>query len=76
MVTVRLYRPFPADEFVSALPPGVRSVAVLDRTKEPGAVGEPLYLDVRAAVDEAMESPSPCVQPTTSDHRWPLRPVF
>ena len=59
MVTVRLYRPFPAAELVSALPPGVRSVAVLDRTKEPGAVGEPLYLDVRAAVDEAMESPEP-----------------
>jgi pyruvate-ferredoxin/flavodoxin oxidoreductase len=59
MVTVRLYRPFPSAEFVSALPPSVRSVAVLDRTKEPGAVGEPLYLDVRAAVDEAMESPEP-----------------
>jgi pyruvate-ferredoxin/flavodoxin oxidoreductase len=57
MVTVRLYRPFPAEQFVSALPPGVRSVAVLDRTKEPGAVGEPLYLDVRAAVDEAMDDP-------------------
>ena len=59
MVTVRLYRPFPAEQFVSALPPSVRSVAVLDRTKEPGAVGEPLYLDVRAAVDEAMENAEP-----------------
>ena len=59
MVTVRLYRPFPAEQFVSALPPSVRSVAVLDRTKEPGAVGEPLYLDVRAAVDEAMEDAEP-----------------
>jgi pyruvate-ferredoxin/flavodoxin oxidoreductase len=59
MVTVRLYRPFPAEQFVSALPPNVRSVAVLDRTKEPGAVGEPLYLDVRAAVDEAMEDAEP-----------------
>jgi len=55
MVTVRLYRPFPAAQFISALPPSVRSIAVLDRTKEPGAVGEPLYLDVRTAVDEAME---------------------
>ena len=55
MLTVRLYRPFPAEQFVSALPPSVRSIAVLDRTKEPGAVGEPLYLDVRAAVDEAMD---------------------
>ncbi|MDA8295089.1 MAG: pyruvate:ferredoxin (flavodoxin) oxidoreductase [Actinomycetota bacterium] len=52
---VRLYRPFPAGEFVAALPPSVRAIAVLDRTKEPGAVGEPLYLDVRAAIDEAME---------------------
>jgi len=48
-------RPFPAAQFISALPPSVRSIAVLDRTKEPGAVGEPLYLDVRTAVDEAME---------------------
>jgi pyruvate-ferredoxin/flavodoxin oxidoreductase len=55
MLTVRLYRPFPADQLVAALPPSVRSIAVLDRTKEPGAVGEPLYLDVRAAIDEAMD---------------------
>jgi pyruvate-ferredoxin/flavodoxin oxidoreductase len=55
MVTVRLYRPFPAEALVRALPPSCRSIAVLDRTKEPGSVGEPLYLDVRAALDEAME---------------------
>ncbi|MGH9085388.1 MAG: pyruvate:ferredoxin (flavodoxin) oxidoreductase [Acidimicrobiales bacterium] len=55
MLTVRLYRPFPADALIGALPTSVRSVAVLDRTKEPGAVGEPLYLDVRAALDEALE---------------------
>ncbi|MGP8208313.1 MAG: pyruvate:ferredoxin (flavodoxin) oxidoreductase [Acidimicrobiales bacterium] len=59
LVTVRLYRPFPAQQLVSALPPSVRSIAVLDRTKEPGAVGEPLYLDVRAALDEAMEDLEP-----------------
>jgi pyruvate-ferredoxin/flavodoxin oxidoreductase len=59
MLTVRLYRPFPAEQLVSALPPSVRSIAVLDRTKEPGAVGEPLYLDVRAAIDEAMDSAEP-----------------
>jgi pyruvate-ferredoxin/flavodoxin oxidoreductase len=59
MLTVRLYRPFPAQQLVSALPPSVRSIAVLDRTKEPGAVGEPLYLDVRAALDEAMDDPEP-----------------
>src|SRR4051794_19690520 len=55
MVTIRLYRPFPAAAFLDALPASVRAIAVLDRTKEPGAVGEPLYLDVRAALDEALE---------------------
>ncbi|MGA3353392.1 MAG: pyruvate:ferredoxin (flavodoxin) oxidoreductase [Acidimicrobiales bacterium] len=59
MLTVRLYRPFPAEQLVSALPPSVGSIAVLDRTKEPGSVGEPLYLDVRAAIDEAMDSAEP-----------------
>ena len=59
MVTVRLYRPFPADALVRALPPSCRTVAVLDRTKEPGSVGEPLYLDVRAALDEAMDADEP-----------------
>jgi pyruvate-ferredoxin/flavodoxin oxidoreductase len=52
MVTVRLYRPFSAAAFVAALPPTVRSVAVLDRTKEPGAPGEPLYQDVVTALAE------------------------
>ena len=56
LVTVRLYRPFPTEAFLRALPPSCRSIAVLDRTKEPGAIGEPLYLDVRAALDEAMEA--------------------
>jgi len=50
---VRLYRPFPARELVQALPTSVRSVAVLDRTKEPGSLGEPLFLDVLAALSEA-----------------------
>ena len=59
LVTVRLYRPFPTEQFITALPPSVRSVAVLDRTKEPGSIGEPLYLDVRATLDEAMDGPSP-----------------
>ena len=53
VLTVRLYRPFPADALVAALPATVRGVAVLDRTKEPGAVGEPLYTDVVAALVEA-----------------------
>ena len=55
LLKLRLYRPFPAEQLVAALPPTVRSVAVLDRTKEPGAVGEPLYLDVVAALDEACD---------------------
>ncbi|MBN2675638.1 MAG: pyruvate:ferredoxin (flavodoxin) oxidoreductase [Alphaproteobacteria bacterium] len=46
VIAVRLYRPFPVDTFVSKLPTSVKKIAVLDRTKEPGSVGEPLYLDV------------------------------
>jgi len=54
VVKVRLYRPFPIDAFIAALPKTVKKIAVLDRTKEPGALGEPLYLDVRTAIGEAM----------------------
>ena len=50
---VRLYRPFPAQELAAALPSSVRRVAVLDRTKEPGSFGEPLFLDVLAALNES-----------------------
>ncbi|HPW20853.1 MAG TPA: pyruvate:ferredoxin (flavodoxin) oxidoreductase [Vicinamibacterales bacterium] len=56
VVKVRLYRPFPVEQFVKALPPTVTRIAVLDRTKEPGAIGEPLYLDVVAAVREARDA--------------------
>jgi len=52
LLKVRLFRPFPAAQLVAALPPTTRSIAVLDRTKEPGATGEPLYLDVLAALAE------------------------
>ena len=52
VLQVRLYRPFDARAFVQALPRSVRRVAVLDRTKESGALGEPLYLDVVAALKE------------------------
>ncbi|HLG43314.1 MAG TPA: pyruvate:ferredoxin (flavodoxin) oxidoreductase, partial [Planctomycetota bacterium] len=52
-IKVRLYRPFSARAFVEALPRSTRTLAVLDRTKEPGAVGEPLYLDVVTALQEA-----------------------
>ncbi|HEX7105081.1 MAG TPA: pyruvate:ferredoxin (flavodoxin) oxidoreductase [Acidothermaceae bacterium] len=50
LLKLRLFRPFPADDVVSLLPDTVRRVAVLDRTKEPGAVGDPLYLDVVSAL--------------------------
>jgi pyruvate-ferredoxin/flavodoxin oxidoreductase len=50
---VRLYRPFDVARFASALPASARAVAVLDRTKEPGAPAEPLFLDVLAALEEA-----------------------
>ena len=54
VIKIRLYRPFPMDAFIAALPKSVKKIAVLDRTKEPGALGEPLYLDVRTAIGEAM----------------------
>ncbi len=54
VVKVRLYRPFALDAFVQALPPTVKAIAALDRTKEPGASGEPLYLDVISAVVDAV----------------------
>ena len=50
VVKVRLYRPFCADALVNAIPDTVKKITVLDRTKEPGALGEPLYLDVVAAL--------------------------
>ena len=49
---VRLYRPFSVDHFIKALPKSVKNIAVLDRTKEPGALGEPLYMDVVNALVE------------------------
>ncbi len=53
LIKVRLYRPFSGQALVEALPKSVRRLAVLDRTKEPGAEGEPLYLDVQNAIIEA-----------------------
>ena len=48
LLKIHLYRPFPVDAFLSALPKSVKQIAVLDRTKEPGSIGEPLYTDVAA----------------------------
>ncbi len=64
VLKVRLYRPFSRSAFLAALPTSVRSLAVLDRTKEPGAPGDPLYLDVTAALAEAQaEGLSPFAVP-------------
>ena len=53
LVKVRLYRPFRADKLIAAIPATAKKIAVLDRTKEPGAQGEPLYLDVVTALAQA-----------------------
>ena len=53
LVKVRLYRPFCADKLVAAIPATAKKIAVLDRTKEPGALGEPLYMDVVTALANA-----------------------
>ncbi len=53
LLTIRLFRPFPADAFLAALPDSVTSIAVLDRTKEPGATAEPLFQDVVTALADA-----------------------
>jgi pyruvate-ferredoxin/flavodoxin oxidoreductase len=63
---VHLFRPFSARHFLAALPPTVRQIAVLDRTKEPGAIGEPLFQDVMTALAEIRFGPqdiAPPVQP-------------
>jgi pyruvate-ferredoxin/flavodoxin oxidoreductase len=69
---VRLYRPFPARELVRALPPTVRAVAVLDRTKEPGAHGEPLFLDAFTALGEATAAGERERMPTVIGGRYGL----
>jgi pyruvate-ferredoxin/flavodoxin oxidoreductase len=53
LVKVRLYRPFSAKHLIDAIPESVKQISVLDRTKEPGALGEPLYLDVVAALRDS-----------------------
>ena len=53
LVKVRLYRPFRADKLIAAIPETAKKIAVLDRTKEPGSQGEPLYMDVVTALADA-----------------------
>ncbi|MBL7067247.1 MAG: 2-oxoacid:acceptor oxidoreductase family protein, partial [Candidatus Marinimicrobia bacterium] len=52
LIKVRLYRPFDVESFIKAIPASVKKIAVLDRTKEPGSIGEPLYLDVVASLKD------------------------
>lgn len=72
VVHVRLYRPFPAAALLAALPRSVRTVGVLDRTKEPGSFGEPLYLDVIAALAEECAAGARSVMPTVCGGRYGL----
>ncbi len=55
LVKIHLYRPFPVDVFRNILPQSVKRIAVLDRTKEPGSIGEPLYQDVKSVVGAGVE---------------------
>ena len=69
---VRLYRPFPAQALAEALPATVRHVAVLDRTKEPGSIGEPLFLDTVAALTESFGDGARAVMPRIVGGRYGL----
>lgn len=72
LIKVRLYHPFPADAFINALLPTVKVISVLDRTKEPGALGEPLYLDVLTAVSEAVADGKLAAMPRIVGGRYGL----
>ncbi len=72
MVIVRLFRPFDMKAMVNTLPATVNRITVLDRTKEPGCAGEPLYLDIRAAIGEAVESNSAAYMPLILSGRYGL----
>ena len=72
VVKVRLYRPFSAAHLVAALPKTVKTVCTLDRTKEPGAPGEPLYLDVVAALAEQVAAGAISAMPRISGGRYGL----
>ncbi len=71
VLRVRLFRPFSIEHFIHALPESVRAIAVLDRTKEPGAIGEPLYQDVVTALREGAAD-SPLAKATVIGGRYGL----
>jgi pyruvate-ferredoxin/flavodoxin oxidoreductase len=72
VLQVRLYRPFAADTFVAALPESVRAVGVLEQTKEPGAVGEPLFVDVVTALSQAVAAGGRRMMPRVIGGRYGL----
>ncbi|MCK6624236.1 MAG: pyruvate:ferredoxin (flavodoxin) oxidoreductase [Anaerolineae bacterium] len=72
LIKVRLYHPFAADAFINTLPPTLKVISVLDRTKEPGSLGEPLYLDVLTAVSEAVAEGKLAAMPRIVGGRYGL----
>ncbi len=72
LLIIRLFRPFDSKAMVNAMPSTVKKITVLDRTKEPGSAGEPLYLDIRAAVGEAVDSSPTNTQPMIVGGRYGL----
>ncbi len=72
LLKVRLYRPFATETFVRTLPKTTRAIAVLDRTKEPGSIGEPLYQDVVTALFEIRGEAAPKVMPLVIGGRYGL----
>ncbi len=72
VINVRLFRPFSAEHLVAAMPKSIKSVAVLDRTKEPGSAGEPLYQDVITSLAEALSSGKITTMPRVIGGRYGL----
>ncbi len=72
LVIVRLFRPFSSESLLQAIPTTVKRITVLDRTKEPGSSGEPLYLDVRNALGEALQENRSAIQPIILSGRYGL----
>ena len=72
VLQVRLYRPLPVDALLDAIPASVTSIAVMDRTKEPGAGGEPLFLDVTSALAEAVSTGRRATLPRVIGGRYGL----
>ena len=76
LLKVRLYRPFDAESLLAALPATCRNIAVLDRTKEPGADGEPLYKDVLGALAQDFIRGESQIFRVTEGDGWPLWSFF